>query len=1105
GAVELARGATEFTDQLTEDGSRLEHDVFHVFFNAAGNPVLGTFENLVNGTTVPQMVLESARPEYQPVETSPAPVQPGGEVVTGLAALGDLDADGRDDFGLIDPLGSGTHVFFGQDLTPYMPVNSSDIQPVDEYVFAMTTPRLDADPPRTGLDLNESAPHNILDAFRLEGDQNRELLSETQSIGDFNDDGYDDLLVYGDQTAYVLLGPPRLDGIDDVGLRSEIAIDLSGGWRPAVHRGGVGNGDADLDGTDDLFFYRALAGLPFQVSVLPGTTRPQRNYSVSNDGAVVVQLSGMPNGSAHLLNYDGDDYVDLLVADADGVNGGNAGQIFAGQRFEPEMNSQEDLESVLNDNPTPATLNATTAAAVITYTRPSQSQGNALLTSFLGSQASDYNSESGQGTGKLHVAVLDIDARGTDSVLFVNPDEVVFTATGNALDVSVGTAYVFEPLSVPVSGPGTPVELDVDEVLIRTPGLGASSFDTENPITALGDVNRDGFEDFALIRGYEAKTAAEASVLVYYGGANRVPSSLQFPSPPLDGDDADLAIRRFDQDALPDNTLIVSGAIDAGLTDSSLSMTAGDFDNDRRMDLAIGQASSRLAEFRNGSLVSLDQTDQGSVHIVWNAASLGGEVVLDQAPADLNGDGRVDVLRLDGAFDRDGFGSLPATPGIDADRDGYDDLFIGAARADALRASVVDRAGAIYAVYGTPRRIPLPDEALVPVVELANRTFTGIGDVIVDTGTGRPAVFSGLDESGMQFTTDFELPAPTAQQIADGTLPERWYRFTTVGDGSPGVDVLRLLPFAYDERTVTLPPGNEYGTILLPAADFPSVLEFDLSGLLEAYEDADAIDRVTLQLEGQIDQMEAQDIEQVTVSGNRLFFTAHGVSFGDLTGRELWVSDGTAGGTRLVRDIVPGRTDANPEQLTAFGNDVAFVLDDGSGKQIWVSDGSSGGTQQVLAGLDEVGPLTEFNGNLIFAARSGSDWQVFHAAPDGSTDFVITAISNALPNHQVLQLRVLDTSTVFFSVLNTNTDLQELYVSNGTLSGTMLLREFGTVHGQHGQLLDHAAVFDGQLYFSAQDRPGPDDHGHELWRTDGTTTVEFADLVPGGSDSHGAP
>ncbi|HEX4952481.1 MAG TPA: hypothetical protein VF017_03685 [Thermoanaerobaculia bacterium] len=66
--------------------------------------------------------------------------------------------------------------------------------------------------------------------------------------------------------------------------------------------------------------------------------------------------------------------------------------------------------------------------------------------------------------------------------------------------------------------------------------------------------------------------------------------------------------------------------------------------------------------------------------------------------------------------------------------------------------------------------------------------------------------------------------------------------------------------------------------------------------------------------------------------GDRLLFAA---SEGVL-GQELWVSDGTATGTHIVHDIAPGPASSSPEQLTVAGSSLYFSADDGlSGRELW--------------------------------------------------------------------------------------------------------------------------------------------------------------------------
>ncbi len=57
----------------------------------------------------------------------------------------------------------------------------------------------------------------------------------------------------------------------------------------------------------------------------------------------------------------------------------------------------------------------------------------------------------------------------------------------------------------------------------------------------------------------------------------------------------------------------------------------------------------------------------------------------------------------------------------------------------------------------------------------------------------------------------------------------------------------------------------------------------------------------------------------------KLYFSANDF----VHGRELWVTDGTAAGTKLVKEINPD-SDANPRWLTVVGNKLLFKADDGT-------------------------------------------------------------------------------------------------------------------------------------------------------------------------------
>jgi ELWxxDGT repeat protein len=115
-------------------------------------------------------------------------------------------------------------------------------------------------------------------------------------------------------------------------------------------------------------------------------------------------------------------------------------------------------------------------------------------------------------------------------------------------------------------------------------------------------------------------------------------------------------------------------------------------------------------------------------------------------------------------------------------------------------------------------------------------------------------------------------------------------------------------------------------------------------------------------------------ILSLTAVGNRVYF-----SYDDgVNGRELWVSDGTESGTRLVEDLFPGPGSSHPRELQAQGAILVFTATDGvHGVEPWRSDGTALGTRmlQDIAPGDLSSSPTEFTAsgpNLYFAANDGT-------------------------------------------------------------------------------------------------------------------------------------
>ncbi len=89
---------------------------------------------------------------------------------------------------------------------------------------------------------------------------------------------------------------------------------------------------------------------------------------------------------------------------------------------------------------------------------------------------------------------------------------------------------------------------------------------------------------------------------------------------------------------------------------------------------------------------------------------------------------------------------------------------------------------------------------------------------------------------------------------------------------------------------------------------------------------------------------EGSSPSNLTMIDSRVFFTADD----GVHGQELWVSDGSDAGTRMVKDIRPTGS-SNPYRLTAALGQVFFVITTDANDQLWVSDGTEIGTKLVYS------------------------------------------------------------------------------------------------------------------------------------------------------------
>ncbi len=132
----------------------------------------------------------------------------------------------------------------------------------------------------------------------------------------------------------------------------------------------------------------------------------------------------------------------------------------------------------------------------------------------------------------------------------------------------------------------------------------------------------------------------------------------------------------------------------------------------------------------------------------------------------------------------------------------------------------------------------------------------------------------------------------------------------------------------------------------------------------------------------------------VDFNGILLFAATTPSSNPDTRGLELWRSDGTNAGTFLVKDIFPGPTSSNPQDLTVSGGKVYFRANDGvGGAELWRSDGTEAGTLLVkdilAAGSAQPDFLVDVGGILFFSASGAAGNELWRS--NGTTEGTVQA------------------------------------------------------------------------------------------------------------------
>lgn len=240
-------------------------------------------------------------------------------------------------------------------------------------------------------------------------------------------------------------------------------------------------------------------------------------------------------------------------------------------------------------------------------------------------------------------------------------------------------------------------------------------------------------------------------------------------------------------------------------------------------------------------------------------------------------------------------------------------------------------------------------------------------------------------------------------------------------------------------------------------------------------------------------------------------------------GEELWITDGTPGGTRMVKDINPGVSTSDIQYLTRFNDKVLFSANDGeNGYELWISDGTADGTYMLkdiheLESSNPIGFCQLDEGHMVFyatdfdsetAASSPQQWLWITDGTEEGTKLV-KQVDCVFPgaeegdNRWGANMRV--GRKVFFKAEESDKDGTthgiELWVTDGTEAGTYLVKDINTEPNvdKPGSTLSPALAhmqnfYNEKLFFKAWSI----ESGNEPWASDGTEdgTYEIFNTIP---------